>query len=381
MRNRMLIDGLRNVGVDVIECHQELWHGTGDRINILLSGWYKLGFWARVYRAYSKLIKQFSAISKFDAVVIGYPGHMDVLLARILTWLKRKPLAWDILMSLYLISVDRQLDQVNRFSIRLLSLLERIVLHLPDMLFIDTGSYREWFIKKYHADKEKFRLLPIGADNRVFIVNPAHKRLKSKGLQVVYYGSYIPNHGTHFIIEAARLLKDELDIRFMMIGNGPDLEYCKQFAYKADLKNVVFIDWLEKNELIPLIDKADVVLGSFGIVSQSYLTIHNKVYEGMAMKKAVITGDSPAIREVFRNKEELLLCKRGDPRSIAKAILLLKNDTELKDRLAENGNRYYLSHSTIEHMGARMKRMLHELILLRRSAISSVNPISDNKGK
>ena len=56
------------------------------------------------------------------------------------------------------------------------------------------------------------------------------------------------------------------------------------------------------------------------------MTIQNKIYECMAMKKPVLTGESPAINDSFHHGINIYVCKREDPRSICESIIdLLKN--------------------------------------------------------
>ncbi len=59
------------------------------------------------------------------------------------------------------------------------------------------------------------------------------------------------------------------------------------------------------------------------------------------MKKPVITGDSPAAREVFSDKVNALLCEMGNPEALAEAILLLKEDRKLREDIAEAGFTLY----------------------------------------
>jgi len=49
--------------------------------------------------------------------MVGYPGQFDVFLAKMLANRKHKPLVWDVLMSIYLVALERQLDQVEGSSI------------------------------------------------------------------------------------------------------------------------------------------------------------------------------------------------------------------------------------------------------------------------
>jgi glycosyltransferase involved in cell wall biosynthesis len=68
-----------------------------------------------------------------------------------------------------------------------------------------------------------------------------------------------------------------------------------------ELQNVEFIEFLEQKELTQYIHHADICLGIFGETEKAKRVIPNKVYEAMAMKKPVITGNSPAAREFLKN--------------------------------------------------------------------------------
>ncbi len=83
VRNRMQIDGLRLVGVQVVECHQDLWSGIDDRIQAVTRGWRDCRLWLRLLRAYLHLIGKFFSLSDFDAVIVGYPGHLDIICASV----------------------------------------------------------------------------------------------------------------------------------------------------------------------------------------------------------------------------------------------------------------------------------------------------------
>ena len=42
-------------------------------------------------------------------MMVGYPGHFDVFLAKILVFFSRKTLVWDVFMSLYLVAIEGEL--------------------------------------------------------------------------------------------------------------------------------------------------------------------------------------------------------------------------------------------------------------------------------
>ncbi len=73
-------------------------------------------------------------------------------------------------------------------------------------------------------------------------------------------------------------------------------------SLEYSLNNTIFIGWQEKAQLIEQIACADVCLGAFGDTPQSLMTVQNKIYEGLAMGKPVITGDSRAVRQAMQHR-------------------------------------------------------------------------------
>ncbi len=359
-RNQMMIAGLRLNGVIVIECHETLWQGIDDRVRVVSGAWMKPSFWWRIIITYCRLLKNYLRVSDYDILIVGYPGQFDVFLARILTWIKHRPLVWDVFMSIYLISVERGLDKQNKLSIKLLHLLEATGLKLPNLLILDTSEYIRWFEQNYRIFPERFRLVPTGADDRIFLPLTQGTSLDGK-FRILYSGTFIPNHGIMHIVEAAKLLVNEPLILFEFIGDGPELEKAQQFVITNQLTNIHFSGWMEKDQLIQRISQADICLGAFGTTPQSLMTIQNKIYEAIAMGKPLISGDSPAIRQVFIHGEHIYLCERASGKSLADAILVLFGDPILRERIARNGYHLYKEKYDLLHNGKRFMTHLAEI--------------------
>lgn len=360
-RNQIMIEGLRRNGVEVIECHVPLWKGIEDRVEAASGGWMRLAFIVRVIRAYWRLLRAYVKVSDYDIMMLGYPGQLDVYLARLLTWLRGKPLVLDVFMSIYLIASERGLTDKHPVTARLIYWLEKIACLLPDLLIIDTAEYVQWFQETYGLDPDRFRLVPTGADDRIF--HPVETERPDDGLfWVVYYGTFIPNHGVRYIVEAAKILEDDETIRFELIGRGPDHAKAVALAERYSLPNVTFVDWLDKKDLVGRIDNADVCLGGFGTTPQSLMTIQNKIYEGLAMAKPVITGESKAVQRVLQHETHVYLCKRANSQSLAKAISSLRAFPERRKQLAENGHRLFSKEFDLKHNGLRFASHLKEVV-------------------
>jgi glycosyltransferase involved in cell wall biosynthesis len=363
-RNQIIMEGLRRAGWQVIECHASLWRGVEDRVQAASGGWARWEFIRRAFTVYTLLIRSYTRSGKYDVLLVGYPGHFDVYLARLLAWLRRKPLAWDILNSLYLISVERGLQERSPFTVEMIRRLEHLACRLPDRLFLDTQQFVDWFAETHHLDRDRFRLVQIGADERSF--RPLEIAVEpSSDFRILYYGSYIPNHGVETIVEAARFLEADSagePVTVEMVGVGPERANAQMLAQRYGLERVCFVDWLEPGALAERIARADVVLGAFGATQQLLLTNNNKIYEGFAMRKPVISARTPALPEVLHHGEHLYLCERANAASLAQAVRALQSDPELRRRLAENGYRIFYEHFDITQVGRRAAAHLEELL-------------------
>jgi len=358
-RNKIMIAALRSADVEVKECHVSLWHGIEDRVNVTLGGWQSPKFWWRVVKAYSKLLWKYQKIGDYDILMVGYPGQVDVFLARFLANIKKKPLVWDVFMSIYLIAIERKLGQKKHSSVKLIRGIEARALRKPDLLIQDTAEYVKWFQKEYGIRPEQFKLVPTGADDRIF--KPLPEVNNSDGLfHVLYYGTFIPNHGVMHIVKAAQLLKDEHEIIFDMIGDGPERKAAEEFVKSNELKNVRFYDWMTQENLLDHINISDVCLGAFGDTPQSLMTVQNKIYECMAVGKTVITGNSPAIQDKFTHKSDIFICERK-PAGIAKAVLTLKSHPELSKQISENELSNFRQNYSLTSLGNQLIRYLNDI--------------------
>ena len=132
-------------------------------------------------------------------------------------------------------------------------------------------------------------------------------------------------------------------------------------ATDLGLNNILFSEWMSKDDLIKEITESDICLGAFGSTPQSLMTVQNKIYEALAMGKAVITGRSPAVESAFIQQEEILLCERGSAESLAEAILTLHGDENLRLKIGKKGLAKFEENYTPEKIGARFLQHLKEL--------------------
>jgi len=318
-RNAVILKGLRENNVDVIEC-------TSSAKS------YFLRYLISIY----KYILNFN--KTFDVVFVGFFGQPLVPLMKILS---RKPIVLDAFLSAYdTMCFDRKKFRPNSIGGKFFWLLDWLSCQLADRIFLDTEEHIQYFITTFSINKHKFNRIFVGADDSIFY--PPVKKEKTDLFNVFYYGSYHPLQGIEFIVQAAKILEFDEDIKFYIVGNGIEHDNVLSLARKLKVKNVEFIDWIPYIELPSKIAAADICLGGhFSSIDKSKRVIAGKTFQFIAMKKPVIVGDNPANRELFENKKNALLVEHANPDALASAILELKNDLGLRSKIAEEGYRTF----------------------------------------
>ncbi|MFW2387520.1 MAG: glycosyltransferase [Polyangiales bacterium] len=339
-RNQVIMCGLRDAGVDLHECHVPVWETMRFKTNALKGPLTYAAVVIRLTLAYARLCIRYLRAPQHDIVFVGYLGHFDVFPARLLSWLRGKPLVFDAFVSLYDTSVeDRGLFPKTSLAARLLRAIDRWACKLSDLVLLDTNQHIEYFCEEFDLPSSKFQRVLVGADSAYIAEQPPSPA--SAPFVVLHYGKFAPLHGMQFILDAANALRDETDIVFKIVGGGQTFAESKAYADRLGLQNVELVPWLEPPDLRRAVREAHVCLGVFGETPKASRVVPNKVYQCLAGGAAVITGRSPASEELLVHGEHAWLCEMASGESIASAILEIRADDSLRRRIGANAARLF----------------------------------------
>jgi glycosyltransferase involved in cell wall biosynthesis len=323
-----IAEGLAARGFDVTECNIPLGLSTADRVDMLAKPWKAGGLVARLASRWFGLAAKARRLGRPDAVVVGYLGHFDVHLARLLYRRGRVPLVLDHLISAANTAKDRRLD--GGLKTKVLRLIDAAALRAADIVVVDTEEHLEIVPEKYRS---KVVVVPVGAPTPWHAAAPelsvgtapsaTASSTDSGPLKVVFYGLYTPLQGTPVIGEALGRVAGA-PVEVTMIGRGQDEAETKRAA--AANQSVRWLDWVPAAELPALVASHDVCLGIFGTGDKALRVVPNKVFQGAAAGCAVITSDTAPQRRVLG--DAAVLVPPGDPAALADALLRLANDRE-----------------------------------------------------
>jgi glycosyltransferase involved in cell wall biosynthesis len=333
-----IAEGLAARGFDVAECNIPLGLSTADRVDMLAKPWKAGGLVARLANRWLRLAGRARRLGRPDAVVVGYLGHFDVHLARLLYRRGRVPLVLDHLISAANTAKDRRLE--GGLKMKVLRLIDSAALRAADIVVVDTEEHLEIVPEKYRS---KAVVVHVGAPtpwHEAAVEPPSESSTaesstaesstaESSGpLKVVFYGLYTPLQGTPVIGEALGRIAGA-PIEVTMIGRGQDEAETKRLA--GANQSVRWLDWVPAAELPALVASHDVCLGIFGTGDKALRVVPNKVFQGAAAGCAIITSDTAPQRRVLGTVSQesgAVLVPPGDPAALADTLLRLADDRE-----------------------------------------------------
>jgi glycosyltransferase involved in cell wall biosynthesis len=308
-----IAEGLTATGSQVTECNVPLGLDTAARVDLLARPWRVPLLLARLAHRWTVLARAARRQPRPDVVIVGYLGHFDVHLARLL--FRRVPIVLDHLVGASDTGRDRRLDAGPRQA--LLRFIDAAALRAADIIVVDTDEHLA-------ALPERHRLrgivVPVGAP-AVWLAQPRAARAAGAPLRVIFYGLDTPLQGTP-VIGAALGKIAGAPVQVTMIGSGQDLAETRAAA--AANQEVRWIDWVPAGELPATVAAHDVCLGIFGTGQKALRVVPNKVFQGAAAGCAIVTSDTPPQRRCLAGAA--LLVPPGDAEALAAVLLRLADD-------------------------------------------------------
>ena len=263
---------------------------------------------------------------------------------------QRLPLVFDPLISAY----DKQVNEKHKFAAdsakaRKLLAWESHLFKLPDWLIADTEGHADYFHATHGVPSARIRVIPVGAEEALFTPQPWPQKPADAPLDLVFFGTFIGLQGVD-VLARAILQYDGPPTHWRLIGEGPMKADCERLLAPlvgaTGPSRVSFEGWGPLPELPGRLASADAILGIFGTSDKALRVIPNKVYQGLAIGRAVITAATPAfVPELCADEEHgLFWATPGDPGSICDAVLRLHQRRDELPSLGKAARASYEAH-------------------------------------
>jgi colanic acid biosynthesis glycosyl transferase WcaI len=228
--------------------------------------------------------------------------------------------------------------------------LESYIYRRAARIFVYSGQMLEEVVRG-GASLAKLECHPLWIDTRVFHPDPegaaqVRQEYGWQGKFVVLYGGNLGlAQGLDVLIESARLLRDNQDIYFVLLGGGVAKDNLADLVAEYRLGNVEFIPHRPKEQVPAFFSAADLLFAHLKAAPHRVGTVPEKILAYMACGRPVLmAAQEGAALEVIRKHRCGLTAPPDNPEAVAQAILSLYQDPSRVEPLGRAGRRAVASH-------------------------------------
>lgn len=344
-RNKILIDGLRQNKVKVIFCTDS-------------SGFAFIRYWRLA-------IKFVRVRKKIDSIFVQFPGHLNMPIAWILGKIYKKPIVFDVFISLYDTYIfDRKIAKPKSLKAYFYWWIDKISCSLADIISLDTHSHIRFFKNTFNLNHKEFSRIPIGSDDSTFHPLPVTKISKPHDHKTIveFHGMFTRMHGAEHFVKAAKQLENHKQVEFWLIGDSKNYRAPINLCKKLKPKTLKYWPRLYEKKLAKKIARADITVGHLGTTGKARRVISFKIMHGLACKNTVIAPNTKTICNNFKNRVHCLLVKPGNSQDLAKKILYLAKHKQLQRQLSKNGYNFHKKHFSNIKIGKSLKQLFESIL-------------------
>lgn len=225
-----------------------------------------------------------------------------------------------------------------------------------DRILITSEMFRTYLRDRFGIGDEKIAYHPQFADSQFDIMEqPAPKDT----VDLMFAGNVGKAQSISTILYAAKMLKDNEQLRWHIVGEGSELESSQALAKELGLKNVVFHGRKPFQDMPLYYAMADAMLVTLTADPFISMTLPGKVQSYMAAGKPIIGSADGEISRTIRRSGCGFCAPAEDPKGLADAVLEFLNCSD-RTVLGKKARKYYEDNFTQEKFMSALERELQE---------------------
>jgi glycosyltransferase involved in cell wall biosynthesis len=257
--------------------------------------------------------------------------------------------------------VDLGLISEDSLVLRIAEWVYRVFLVKADAVTPISPAYVETLSKKYCVKESRIHVVRGGVDLSVF--KPSGHKRESGKFVVLYSGAFSVAYDFEQIFRAAKIVEEvDGDVEFVVQGKGELLGSMLSKVAELNVRSVKIVDrLLSRQDVAELLGQADVLVLPLAEYKKPYRGMSSKLYEYQAVGKPIICCSRGLPSVYVKETNSGLTVYPGDHEALAKAVMILKENSKLAQLMGENGRKYVESEVSTEAIGLEMKEILETL--------------------
>lgn len=236
----------------------------------------------------------------------------------------------------------------NRFFLNLATKLEEFLYRKSFLITGQTKGIVKDIQRRFPS--KKVHWLPNGVDDSIFSAQPYSNWRKDNGYSekeflILYAGIIGLAQGLDIILDAAKLLPASTNIRFLLLGEGPEKERLQERMAAEKIPHVHFLPLVSRKEIPSIVSSIDAAVIPLKKMDLFLGAIPSKIFENLALKKPILLAVDGEARELFIEQGKCgLYIAPENHQQLAEAALQLASNPDLCKTLGENGYNYVRSY-------------------------------------
>ena len=288
--------------------------------------------------------------SDYDVILLGSTPPTMGIVGTVLKKLKKKPFVYNLQDIFPDSLVTGNITKKGSIVWKIGSLIEKITYKNADQIIVISESFKANIVEKGVPDSKIIvvsnwidisKVTPVSKENNHLFEE--YSINKDKYI-VVYAGNFGAAQGANVILEAARKLKENNEIQFVIFGGGAEFKNAKEYTIKNELNNVIINDLLPINRVPEVYSLGDIALitckkgvGNAGMPS--------KTWSIMACNTPIVAcfDKGSELDHIISNSKSGICIEPENPNELVRAILQSKNG---KYTFEKNGRNYVERHAS-----------------------------------
>ena len=252
--------------------------------------------------------------------------------------------------------------------VRVLEVLEKWMYRSANHIVTVGNGYRDNILSKVDV-ADRISVVTNGVDLDAFSPQePSETFRKEHGLEDRFVCSYVGTigmaHGLGVVVRAAKMLKSlgREDFVFCLVGDGAHRERLETDVLESNLGEMIrFTGRLPKAEMPMVLASSDCLLIHLKKTDLFATVIPSKIFEAMAMERPLIMGVQGESADIVKDSGAGIGMESDNEQQLVDAVLKLKDDDDLRDRLCVNGRKFVGQHFTRDSLAKKMLDVMEQV--------------------
>jgi glycosyltransferase involved in cell wall biosynthesis len=254
-------------------------------------------------------------------------------------------------------------------AIRFLEWLERRM-YLAARRIVTVGSgYQAHVVNRAPETRERTSVITNGVDAEQYVPQPPNAAfLQHYGLSGRFVCSYVGTigmaHGLDVVVRTAQRLKrlGRDEIAFLLVGDGANRAALTKLAQDEGVADrVVFTGRLDKHEMPTVLASSDCCLVHLRGTELFGTVIPSKIFETMAMERAIIMGVKGEAREIVLAAQAGVPMEPDSDEELAAIVTRMADDRAATAAMGRRGRWYVLQHYNRDQLAAEYLDLLNSI--------------------